>query len=389
MDVKITDLLDDFEDGWLPLPAPKHPTHTQTERLVKQRLGVSRRWMRPARKALLAAAISLLLALGASETTLPYAMSNITNYLFGTIYVMLSLGLNQFINAQGFGTTGMFTVIIGAVLNLILDPIFIFVLHMGVRGAACATVLSQFVSALWTLRFLTGSKTLLRIRRQHLHLQKQRVQKILTLGLAGFTMNVTNSLVQVACNSTLQIFGGDLYVGVMTVLNSVREIIMLPVNGVTSSAQPVISFNYGAALLERVRKAIVFLTGLLTAYSLLAWGLVSLFPHFFLSIFNTDPKLLAAGVPSIHLYFFGFCFMALQFSAQSVFTALGKSHQAIFFSIFRKGIVVIPLTLLLPHFAGLGVNGVFLAEPISNLLGGAASFSTMYLTVYRKLKKQV
>ena len=164
---------------------------------------------------------------------------------------------------------------------------------------------------------------------------------------------------------------------------------MLPVNGVTSSAQPVISFNYGAALLERVRKAIVFLTGLLTAYSLLAWGLVSLFPHFFLSIFNTDPKLLTAGVPSIHLYFFGFCFMALQFSAQSVFTALGKSHQAIFFSIFRKGIVVIPLTLLLPHFAGLGVNGVFLAEPISNLLGGAASFSTMYLTVYRKLKKQV
>lgn len=331
----------------------------------------------------------LLLALGASETTLPYAMSYITIYLFGTFFVMLSLGLNQFINAQGFGTTGMLTVIIGAVLNLILDPIFIFVLHMGVRGAACATVLSQFVSALWTLRFLTGSKTLLRIRRQHLHLQKQRVQKILTLGLAGFTMNVTNSLVQVACNSTLQIFGGDLYVGVMTVLNSVREIIMLPVNGVTSSAQPVISFNYGAALLERVRKAIVFLTGLLTAYSLLAWGLVSLFPHFFLSIFNTDPKLLTAGVPSMHLYFFGFCFMALQFSAQSVFTALGKSHQAIFFSIFRKGIVVIPLTLLLPHFAGLGVNGVFLAEPISNLLGGAASFSTMYLTVYRKLKKQV
>ena len=203
----------------------------------------------------------LLLALGASETTLPYAMSYITIYLFGTIFVMLSLGLNQFINAQGFGTTGMLTVIIGAVLNLILDPIFIFVLHMGVRGAACATVLSQFVSALWTLRFLTGSKTLLRIRRQHLHPHKQRVQKILTLGLAGFTMNVTNSLVQVACNSTLQIFGGDLYVGVMTVLNSVREIIMLPVNGVTSSAQPVISFNYGAALLERVRKAIVFFDG--------------------------------------------------------------------------------------------------------------------------------
>ena len=174
----------------------------------------------------------------------------------------------------------------------------------------------------------------------------------------------------------------------MTVLNSVREIIMLPVNGITSSAQPVISFNYGAALLERVRKAIVFLTGLLFVYSTLMWGIVSLFPHFFISIFNTDPQLLAAGVPSMHLYFFGFCFMAFQFSAQSVFTALGKSHQAIFFSIFRKVIVVIPLTLLLPHIAALGVNGVFLAEPISNLLGGAASFTTMYFTVYRQLKNK-
>lgn len=329
----------------------------------------------------------LLLALGASEVTLPYAMSYITIYLLGNVFVMLSLGLNQFINAQGFARTGMLTVVIGAVLNLVLDPLFIFVFGMGVRGAAIATVISQFVSAAWTFRFLTGPKTLLRLKRKYLRLNAGRVKRILSLGLAGFTMSVTNSLVQVACNSTLQIFGGDLYVGIMTVLNSVREIIMLPINGISGSAQPVISFNYGAGLQTRVKQAIKFLSGTLLVYSLAAWGIVSLFPHFFIYIFNTDPELVAAGVPSMHLYFFGFFLMAFQFSAQSVFTALGKSRQAVFFSIFRKVIVVIPLTLLLPHIAGLGTTGVFIAEPISNLLGGAASFTTMYLTVYRKLEK--
>ncbi len=329
----------------------------------------------------------LLLALGASRITLPYAMSYITVYLIGNVFVMLSLGLNSFINAQGFARTGMLTVMIGAALNLILDPIFIFVLHMGVRGAALATILSQFAAALWTFRFLTGPHTLLRLRRKHLRPQAARVRQILTLGLAGFTMNVTNSLVQIACNSSLQYFGGDLYVGVMTVLNSVREIIMLPIAGISSSAQPVISFNYGAALPRRVRQAIRFLSATLIVYSLAVWGIISLFPHFFIHIFNTDPVLTAAGVPAMHVYYFGFFLMALQFSGQTVFTALGKSRQAIFFSIFRKGIVVIPLTLLLPHIAGLGVFGVFVAEPISNLLGGAACFTTMYLTVYRRLEQ--
>lgn len=328
----------------------------------------------------------LLLALGASQTTLPYAMSYITIYLIGNVFVMLSLGLNAFINAQGFARTGMLTVVIGAVFNLILDPIFIFALDMGVRGAAYATVLSQFVAAMWTIRFLTSPRTLLRLKTSYLHLQAARVKRILTLGLAGFTMSVTNSLVQMVCNSSLQFYGGDLYVGVMTVLNSVREIIMLPVNGISSSSQPVISFNYGAQLNKRVKQAIRFTSTILVIYSLVVWGIVSAFPLFFIHIFNTDPALTAVGVPSMHLYFFGFFLMALQFSGQSVFTALGKSRQAIFFSIFRKGIVVIPLTLLLPHIAGLGVNGVFIAEPISNLVGGCACFTTMYFTVYRKLE---
>ncbi len=327
----------------------------------------------------------LLFALGASDVTLPYAMSYITIYLLGNVFVMLSLGLNNFINAQGFARTGMLTVVIGAVLNLILDPIFIFALRLGVRGAACATVLSQFVAAMWTLRFLTGPKTLLRLRRKYLRCQLPRVRRILTLGLAGFTMSVTNSAVQMVCNRTLQTVGGDIYVGVMTVINSVREIIMLPINGISSGSQPVISFNHGAGLPRRVKQAILFQTGVLTVYSLAVWGVVSLFPRFFIHIFNTDPALVAVGIPSMHVYFFGFFLMALQFSGQSVFTALGMSRHAIFFSIFRKGIVVIPLTLLLPHIAGLGVYGVFLAELISNLLGGVACFTTMYRTVYRKL----
>lgn len=328
----------------------------------------------------------LLLALGASSTTLPYAMSYITIYLIGNVFVMLSLGLNSFINAQGFGRIGMLTIVIGAALNLILDPIFIFVLRLGVRGAACATVLSQFVSALWTIRFLTGRKTLLRLRRSTLRCQITRVKRILTLGLAGFTMSVTNSAVQIACNTSLQTFGGDLYVGVMTVINSIREIIMLPITGISSSAQPVISFNYGAGLQGRVKQAIRILSSTLIAYSAAAWALVCLFPRFFIHIFNTDPALISAGIPAMHVYFFGFFLMALQFSGQTVFTSLGMSRNAIFFSIFRKGIIVIPLTLLLPYAAGLGVFGVFLAEPISNLLGGTACFAVMYRTVYRKLK---
>ncbi|HIV68083.1 MAG TPA: MATE family efflux transporter [Candidatus Butyricicoccus stercorigallinarum] len=329
----------------------------------------------------------LLLALGASSVTFPYAMSYITIYLTGNVFVMLSLGMNTFINAQGFARTGMLTVMIGAALNLILDPIFIFALHLGVRGAAIATVLSQAAAALWTMRFLTGKRTLLRLRRRHLRLRASRVKRIVTLGLAGFTMNVTNSLVQVACNSSLQSFGGDLYVGVMTVLNSVREIIVLPVNGLSSSAQPVISYNYGAGLHARVRQAIRFLSGLSIVYSLAIWGAIALFPRFFIHIFNTDAALTAAGMPAMHVYFFGFFLMALQFAGQTVFTGLGKSGYAIFFSIFRKGIVVIPLTLLLPHIAGLGVYGVFLAEPVSNLLGGVACFTTMYRTVYRRLEE--
>lgn len=329
----------------------------------------------------------LLYALGASDVTFPYANAYITIYLFGTLFVMISLGMNSFINAQGFGKTGMLTIVIGAVLNIILDPILIFALDLGVRGAAFATVLSQFAAAVWTLRFLTGPKTLLRLRIRCMRCQKKRVLRILTLGLSGFTMGATNSLVQIVCNASLSMFGGDLYVGAMTIINSVREIISLPVTGVVNSAQPVIGYNYGAQENGRVCQAIRFTASLLFSYTLIAWALVSLFPTFFIQIFNTDPELIAISIPSMHVYFFGFCFMAFQFSGQTTFLALGKSRFSLFFSLLRKVFIVIPLTLLLPHLGGLGVTGVFLAEPISNVCGGLASFTTMLFVCYFPIRR--
>lgn len=329
----------------------------------------------------------ILMLLGASEVTLPYANEYITIYLLGTVFVLLSLGLNNFINAQGFAKIGMCTVAIGAGLNIILDPLFIFVFDMGVRGAAIATVISQFSAAVWTVRFLTGKKALLRIRKNQLRLNGKRVKKMLALGLSGFTMSVTNSVVQMVCNATLQLHGGDVYVGIMTIINSVREIISLPVNGFSGAAQPVLGYNYGAKLYGRVKRTIRDMGAVLLIYTLAAWGIVSVFPQFFIRLFGGSGEMLTLGIPSMHIYFFGFFFMAFQFIGQTVFTALGKPKRAMFFSIFRKIVIVVPLTLLLPAVGGLGVHGVFWAEPISNAVGGLACFVTMMLTVYRKLGK--
>ncbi len=329
----------------------------------------------------------VLRLLGASDATLPYADAYLTIYLLGSIFVSLSLGLNSFINAQGFARTGMLTVAIGAVLNLLLDPLFIMALGMGVQGAALATVLSQAASAAWTFRFLTGRHTLVRLSPKAMRLCTKRTGKILSLGMSGFIMAITNSLVQMVCNASLQAYGGDIYVGVMTVINSVREVAQMPVNGITNSAQPIISFNYGAKEPARVRQAIRYMSGTLILYTAAAWAMLWFFPSFFIRIFNQTPALIETGVPAMRIYFFGYFMMALQFCGQSVFTALGKSKHAIFFSIFRKAVIVVPLILILPHCFGLNANGVFLAEPISNFIGGAACFITMLLSVYFPLKR--
>lgn len=326
----------------------------------------------------------LLYLLGASEATFRYADSYITIYLCGSVFVMLSLGLNSFINAQGFAKTGMLTVSIGAVCNLLLDPVFIFLLGLGVQGAALATVISQFIAALWTFTFLTGKKTMIRLSPKQFALDRKRVCKILALGLSGFTMSITNSAVQMAGNASLSIHGGDLYIAAMTVINSVREVIQMPVSGISNSAQPILSFNYGADKNSRVKQTIRYMSVALLIYTVAAWILTMIFARQFILLFDSTPELLSLGASCMHIYFFGFFMMSFQFAGQSVFTALGRSKNAIFFSLLRKVIIVIPLIYLLP-LTPLGVNGVFWAEPVSNFFGGAACFITMYFTVYKKL----
>lgn len=326
----------------------------------------------------------LLRLLGASDETLPYAKDYMNIYAAGTIFVMISLGLNSFINAQGFAKTGMFTVIIGAVLNIVLDPLFIFVFGMGVKGAALATVISQLASAVWTVLFLTGKRTLIKLSVSAMRPQKKRIIKINTLGMSGFIMAATNSAVTTVCNSTLSVWGGDLYIAIMTIISSVRDVVQMPVMGMTNGIQPVIGFNYGAGCGKRVKAAIRDSAAVLIIYTGVMWIAVILFARQFLGMFSGDANVIEAGVRPLHIYFFGFVFMALQFTGQSVFTGLGKTKQAIIFSLLRKVFIVIPLTIILPYW--FGVDGVFIAEPVSNVIGGTACFITMIFTVYRKIK---
>lgn len=326
----------------------------------------------------------ILFLFGASEESFFYADEYLRIYLFGTVFSMLSTGLNGYINAQGFPRIGMFTTLIGAVINIILDPIFIFGLDMGVRGAALATVISQMLSALWVLRFLTGKKAILKLKKEKIKISASRTKQIMNLGIPGFVMQGTNSLVTIVCNNQLQSYSGDLYVGIMTVINSVREMISLPVMGISNGAQPVLGFNYGARKNDRVKEGIRFTAILGTVYTLVAWIIVMLIPEFLIGIFSDETETIVTGASMLNIYFFGFVFMAFQFAGQSTFQALGKAKQAIFFSLLRKAIIVVPLTLILPAI-GFGVEGVYLAEPISNALGGLACFFTMYFMIYRKL----
>ena len=281
----------------------------------------------------------------------------------------------------------MMTIILGAVLNVVLDPVFIFGLDLGVRGAAVATVISQAVSCGWVLVFLFGKRAILRLKPHLMRMELGLLKEIMALGLPGFIMAGTNCLVQVACNATLRRYGGDLYIGIMTVINSVRELFTLPVTGLTHGAQPVISFNYGAKEYRRVRSGIAFISIVGAVFTTVCWAAVLASPRFLLSLFSGDAVLVETGINALQIYFFGFFFMSMQFAGQSTFVALGKSKQAVFFSLLRKAVIVFPLTMLLPMIGGLGVNGVFLAEPISNLLGGAACFVTMMLSVWRELKR--
>jgi putative MATE family efflux protein len=324
----------------------------------------------------------LLYLFGADGATYGYADAYLSIYIFGTAAVMISLGMNPFINAQGFGRMGMLTIALGAVVNIVLDPIFIFVFGMGVRGAALASVLAQLCSALWVLRFLTGKKAILTLQIKHFGLKAGTVGRILALGVSGFVMSLTNSLVQIVCNKTLLLYGGNLYVSVMTVINAIREVASLGMIGITMGGVPVLSYNYGAAQYGRIRQGIRFTTvaGLICAA--VPWAFVMLFPQLFIRIFNSDPALIKYGVPAFRIYFSTFFFMTFQMVGQTVSQALGKAKTAVFFSLLRKAFIVAPLTVLLPQLWGLGTDGVFLAEPISNVVGGLACYIAMIFIAY-------
>ena len=329
----------------------------------------------------------LLYLLGASDRSYIYAAGYLRVYLTGTVFAMFSTGLNGYINAQGAPRTGMLTTVIGAVANVILDPIFIFALGLGVKGAAAATVISQMLSASWILIYLTR-KMPLRIHRRNIRPDRKLTAKIVSLGTSNFVMSGTTCLVQIACNTTLQSCGGDLYIGIMTILNSIRDMVMLPVHGLMSGASPVISFNYGAREYRRVKDAIDFTAVAGMVYTAAVWILVVTLPRFFFTVFTDDAAMIEQGIYSLRIYFFGFVFMSLQFAGQSAFQSLGDAKHAILFSLLRKAVIVVPLTLLLPRM-GLGADGVFIAEPVSNVIGGIACFATMRHTVYRRIKENI
>ena len=325
----------------------------------------------------------ILVAFGASDTTLPYAKDYSFIYLLGTPFVTVGLGMNPFINSQGFGNKGMLTVMLGAVVNLVLDPILIYGLNLGVKGAAIATIIAQACSAVWVLSFLTGKKSLLPLHLCHLRPQWDHLRRIITLGLSGFFTSITNSLVQIVCNKVLHIYGGDLYVGVMTIINSLREVTFMLIQGFSSGVQPVLGYNYGAGEKRRVCACIRFAVGVTVGYAALIWLLNMTIPGLLIRIFNNNPDMLQAGVPALRAYFSMFVFMALMISSQSIFVGLGQAKKSIFFSILRKAVINAPLTVLLAFLWG--VNGVFVAEAVSQFVCGFLCFFTMYRTVYRPL----
>ena len=335
----------------------------------------------------------LLLLFGATRSEIPMALSYLRIYLIGTVFIMLATGMNAYINAQGYSIDGMISVTIGAAANLILDPLFIFALGLGIQGAAAATVLSQLLSCAYVMIFLFGipsKKQPARRRKNEFSIsfafRFPHAKDIISLGTAPFIMQCTNSLVSIACNNVLMRVGGSVYVSVYTIVSSVRSILDTPVMAITEGATPVLSYNYGARRPRGVRKGLVVMLLLTLPYTFIVWLLVMTCPEFFVRIFSSDTQIMADASRALHLYFFAFIFQSLQYSGQTMFKALGKRGRAIFFSLFRKVVLVVPLTYALPYLFGFGTDGVFIAEPISNVVGGLACFLTMLLTILPELK---
>ncbi len=330
----------------------------------------------------------LLLLFGASENTIQYAVDYIRIYACGTLFVQIALGLNNFITSQGFATISMLSVVIGAVANIILDPIFIFVFNMGVKGAALATILSQALSAFWVLRFLMGKKTILRIKKQYLKIEPKTYLPCLALGMSPFVMQSTESIISVCFNSSLLKYGGDIAVGSMTILSSIMQFSMLPLQGLTQGAQPIISFNYGARKAERVKKAFFLQLISCVVFSGLIWAIAMFAPNLFIGIFTPDPDLTAYTKWAIRIYMAVSIIFGLQIGCQQTFVAIGNAKVSLFLAVLRKIILLIPLIFLLPNFFEDKAMAVFLAEPVADVIAVTTTVC-MFTFQFRKTMKEL
>lgn len=329
----------------------------------------------------------ILMLFGASESTLPYAWAYMQIYSIGTIFVQLALGLNAFINAQGFAKTGMLTVVIGAVCNIILDPIFIFGLHMGVRGAALATIISQGISCVWIVRFLLGRQTTLRIRKENLRIRPKTVGPCIALGVAPFIMQFTESVLNICFNTSLLKYGGDVAVGAMTLLSSVMQMSMLPIQGLTQGAQPIIGFNYGAKKMDRVKKTFRLLLISCVAFTAAIWFVCMVLPQAFILIFTDQAELIAFTKWAMRIYMAVSLIFGVQISCQQTFIALGNAKTSVFLALLRKVLLLIPLIYILPAFMEDKLMAVFLAEPVADVIA-VTTTSILFYRTYRSLGKE-
>lgn len=324
----------------------------------------------------------LLLFFGASENTVQYGWSYLQIYACGTIFVQLTLGLNAFISAQGFSTEAMKTILIGAILNIILDPIFMFPLNMGVQGAALATILSQAVSCVWVILFLCGKKTSLKLKKKYMTLRPSVFLPCIALGLSPFIMQFTESVITVCFNTSLLKYGGDIAVGAMTILSSVMQFSMLPLQGMTQGSQPIVSYNYGAGNLDRVKKTFTYLLVSCMIYSTTLWAISIFTPQLFVSIFTDKPELAAYTQHALQIYMSTSCLFGAQIACQQTFIALGNAKTSVFLAVLRKIILLIPLIYILPNFFADQAIAVFMAEPVADFL--AVCTTVTLFTIYFK-----
>ncbi|WP_055070611.1 MATE family efflux transporter [Clostridium massiliamazoniense] len=334
--------------------------------------------------------VPILNAFGASEATIKYAIDYLSIYLIGTIFIQFALGLNPFINTQGFAQISMSTVMIGAIINIVLDPIFIFTFNMGVKGAALATILGQFVSAIWVLSFIFGKKNKIRVRKKYIIPDMRILGAIIALGVSPFIMQATESLVVVSLNNKLQAYGGDLAVGAMTIMSSIMQIVLLPLVGLSQGAQPIISYNYGAKSIKRVKETFKLLVICCLAYTSIMWVSIMVFPEMFVKIFNNNPELIEITAKSMKIFFFGIFLFGAQIACQQTFLALGQAKNSLILALLRKIFLLVPLIFILPEFFKMNkwkLNATLIAEPISDIVATIITIITFWIFYKKKLTK--